>query len=164
MDSRGNDIHDPFTRGHTEDLSGKQGMPKTCLEKRVGAKSEIIIMKKIGLLLGLCLGVSAAAFSQEVKFSKRDQADIQKVLGKDFTAVLGKDGQLAVVTPNKVADLKSTARGGFSGQPGAAANATFAAYEKAWIYKQSGKILESKLGRERFNQLKAIMTAKGLQM
>ncbi|MGM9478047.1 hypothetical protein ACS5PU_16590 [Pedobacter sp. GSP4] len=121
-------------------------------------------MKKVGILLGLCLGLSAASFAQTPKFSKRDQAEIQKVLGKDFTAVLGKDGQLAVVTPNKVADLKSTSRGGFTGQPGMAANAILAAYEKAWVYKQSGAVLKSKLGEERFNQLKTILTAKGLQM
>jgi len=45
-----------------------------------------------------------------------------------------------------------------------AANAILAAYEKAWVYKQSGAVLKSKLGKERFNQLKTILTAKGLQM
>lgn len=120
-------------------------------------------MKKVlGIMLFAC-AISYGSKAQDVRFSKADQEEIQKVLGKEYKAVLGKDGQLAIVAPRYVSEIKATARGGFSKLPGAAANATFAAYEKAWVYRQSSKdILTSKLGQERFTQLKAIMEKKGL--
>lgn len=118
-------------------------------------------MKKSILLL-IALAFSTVAFSQEVKFTKAEQQQMQRILGKDFTAVLGPQGQLAVITPDKVGQLKSTPRGSFSGMPGLAANAVLAANEKWWVYKQSGDLLKSKLGEERFNQLNKILAAKGL--
>ncbi|WP_025144590.1 hypothetical protein [Pedobacter jeongneungensis] len=122
-------------------------------------------MKKSILLL-TALAFSTIAFSQQrtVKFTKAEQQQMQRILGKDFTAVLGGQGQLAVVTPDKVGQLKSTARGSFSGMPGLAANAVLAANEKWWVYKQSGDLLKSKLGEERFNQLNKILTKKGLDI
>lgn len=117
-------------------------------------------MKKSILLL-IALAFSTVAFSQ-VKFTKAEQQQVQKILGKDFTAVLGEQGQLAVVTPDKVGELKSTPRGSFNGMPGLAANAVLAANEKWWVYKQSGALLKSKLGEERFNQLNQILAKKGL--
>lgn len=120
-------------------------------------------MKKSILLL-VALAFSTAAFSQKsVKFTRAEQAQMQKILGKDFTAVLGEKGQLAVVTPDKVGQLKSTPKGGFKGMPGLAANAVLAANEKWWVYKQSGDLLKSKLGEERFNQLNKIIDKKGLR-
>jgi hypothetical protein len=122
-------------------------------------------MKKVLSLTLVTLCISYFGYSQEVKFTKEDQEKIQKVLGKEYKAVLGREGQLAVVTPKYVSEIKSTSRGGFTKLPGSAANAVFAAYEKAWIYKQSTRdILQSKLGQERFAQLKTIMQSKGLTM
>ena len=104
----------------------------------------------------------------KVKFSASEKAEVQKILGSDFTAVLGADGQLAIVAPKSVSGIKSVGKGAFSGLPrggGDAANAVLAAYEKAWIYRQSSEeFLSSKLGQERFGQLKLIMGAKGLKM
>ncbi|TCC86467.1 hypothetical protein EZ428_23665 [Pedobacter frigiditerrae] len=119
-------------------------------------------MKKSILLL-IALAFSTVAFSQ-VKFTKAEQQQMQRILGNDFTAVLGRQGQLAVVTPDKVGQLTSTAKGSFKGMPGLAANAVLAANEKWWVYKQSGDLLKSKLGEERFNQLNKILTKKGLNI
>ena len=124
-------------------------------------------MKKVfGIMLcamAIAYGSQAQEKGKEIRFTQADQEQIQKVLGKEYKAVLGKDGQLAIVAPRYVSEIKATSRGGFSKLPGSAANATFAAYEKAWVYKQSSKdILTSKLGEERFGQLKAIMEKKGL--
>lgn len=124
-------------------------------------------MKKsiFALLIVACTATIASAQEKKVSFTKADQAEIQKILGKDFTAVLGEQGQLAVVTPKSVAGIKSTAKGGFSKLPANAANAVFAAYEKAWIYRQSSlEMLQSKLGVERVKQLEAVMAKKGLNM
>lgn len=124
-------------------------------------------MKKVfGIMLfAMAIAYCSQAQDKEVRFSKADQEEIQKVLGKEYKAVLGKDGQLAIVAPRYVSEIKATPRGGFSKLPGSAANAVFAAYEKAWVYRQSSKdILTSKLGQERFTQLKAIMEKKGLPM
>ena len=106
-----------------------------------------------------------ATAQTEVRFSKEEQAEIQKILGKEFTAVLGSKGQLAVVAPKDLGRIKVTQRGGITGSPSKAANAVFAAYEKAWVYRQSSKqMLEKILGQERFKQLETIMVAKGLKM
>lgn len=122
-------------------------------------------MKKSILLL-IAVAFSTVVFAQPraVKFTKAEQQQVQKILGRDFTAVLGGQGQLAVVTPDKVGQLKSTSRGSFTGMPGLAANAVLAANEKWWVYKQSGDLLKSKLGEERFNQLNKILTQKGLDI
>ncbi|TKC05562.1 hypothetical protein FA048_17720 [Pedobacter polaris] len=121
-------------------------------------------MKKSILLL-IALAFSTVAFSQRgVKFTKAEQQQMQRILGNDFTAVLGEKGQLAVVTPDKVGQLTSTSKGSFKGMPGLAANAILAANEKWWVYKQSGDLLKSKLGEERFNQLNKILTKKGLNI
>jgi hypothetical protein len=124
-------------------------------------------MKKLIFSIALLLGLQCTLLAQDKKvvFSKDEQMQIQKVLGKDFTAVLGDKGQLAIVSPKSVADIKSTAKGGFSKLPANAANAVFAAYEKGWVYRQSSlEILKSKLGEERLTQLEGIMKAKGLNM
>jgi len=124
-------------------------------------------MKKVLsiMLCAMAISYCSQAQDKEVRFTKADQEQIQKVLGKDYKAVLGKEGQLAIVAPRYVSEIKATPRGGFSKLPGAAANAVFAAYEKGWIYRQSSKdILTSKLGEERFGQLKAIMEKKGLSV
>ena len=124
-------------------------------------------MKKVLsiMLFAMAISYCSQAQDKEVRFTKADQEQIQKVLGKDYKAVLGKEGQLAVVAPRYVSEIKATSRGGFTKLPGAAANAILAAYEKAWVYKQSSKdILTSKLGEERFGQLKAIMEKKGLSV
>lgn len=120
--------------------------------------------KSIFLSFFLSFVCLVAKAQQEVKFSKAEQAEIQKILGKDFTAVLGEKGQLAIVAPKSVSAIKSTPRGGFSGLPTNAANATFAAYEKAWVYRQSDKnALMAKLGQERFKQLETVMARKGVK-
>jgi hypothetical protein len=120
-------------------------------------------MKKLSLLTLVFTILAYCGQAQDVKFSKADQENIQKVLGKDYTAVLSRDGQLAIVTPKSVGEITSAPRGGFSKLPGNAASVTFAAYEKAWVYKKDTKdILKSRLGEERFKQLSAIMKAKGV--
>jgi hypothetical protein len=119
-------------------------------------------MKKILNLTLLFSAISFASNAQAKKaptFTKAEQQEIQKILGNDFAAVLGNEGQIAGVIPSKVGGIISTKNGGFRGLP-SAANATFMAYEKAWIYKQSGKDIQDKLGKERFNQLNSILTKK----
>lgn len=46
-------------------------------------------------------------------FTKKDQVDIQKILGKDFKALLDTKGHLIVVTPKSVNQIKSTPAGEF---------------------------------------------------
>jgi hypothetical protein len=120
-------------------------------------------MKKL-LLAAILFTISLySAIGQNVKFNKSEQAQIQAILGNDFRAVLGKQGQLGIVTPQSVANIKSTKRGGFSKLGNPAANAIAAAYEKAWVYKQSTKeLLLSRLGQEKFQQLSNIMQQKGI--
>lgn len=130
------------------------------------SKTLMKMKKSIFALLVVALSATlCSAQEKKVSFTKSDQAEIQKILGKDFTAVLGDQGQLAIVAPKSVSGIKSTARGGFTKLPGSAANATLAAYEKAWVYKQSSlSMFESKLGAERVKQLESVMAKKGLSM
>ena len=106
--------------------------------------------------------------SSEIKFSKTEQQEIQKILGDDYTTVLGNDGQLAIVNPQSVGNIKSSGKGNFSTLAKGSndvGSTLFVAYEKAWVYRQgSGKMLVSKLGQQRFKQLKAVMSAKGVKM
>jgi len=117
-------------------------------------------MKKKCFLSLLAISFMTCAFGQ---FTATEQKEIQQILGKDFNAVLGNDGQLAIVAPKSIANIKSAPRGGFKGLPTVAANATAAAYERFWVYRQSSKdVLVSKLGQERYKQLSKIMQDKGM--
>ncbi len=90
-------------------------------------------------------------------FSKSEQAEIAKILGKDFIPVFSQNGELSIATQKSVRHVKALG-GGFSKNPGSvAANILI---HKGWVLATSKDVLEamrSKLGAQRFQQLEAIV-------
>ena len=46
-------------------------------------------------------------------FTKKDQTDIQKILGKDFSALIDSKGHLVITVPTSISQIKSTPAGEF---------------------------------------------------
>ena len=94
-------------------------------------------------------------------FNAKERAQITKLLDGAYIPVFSKKGELAIATNRSIRNVKALRRGGFSKVNPSVANNVFV--HKGYIYKSSQEILQSmksKLGKERFQQLEAILSKR----
>ncbi len=107
--------------------------------------------------------VSKANVIREVRsiaptFSRSEQAEIKKILGRDFVPVFSANGELSIATPKSVKHVRALG-GGFAKNPGSVASNIL--IHSGWVLATSKDVLEamkSKLGAQRFQQLEAIVS------
>jgi|GEM_PF-3758780 len=91
-------------------------------------------------------------------FSKSEQAEIKKILGRDYVPVFSERGELSIATPSSVKHVRALG-GGFSKNPGSVASNIL--IHSGWVLATSKDVLDamrSKLGAQRFRQLEAIVS------
>ncbi|WP_257668144.1 hypothetical protein [Parapedobacter tibetensis] len=99
-----------------------------------------------------------AAETDAPTFSRSEQAQIAKILGRDFVPVFNEKGELSIATQQSVRHVKALG-GGFSKNPGSVASNIL--IHKGWVLATSKDVLEamkSQLGAQRFQQLEAIVS------
>ena len=125
-------------------------------------------MKSFLLVFSLMFGFSALTHAQDTRaaaaapFTKVQQAEIKKVLGDDFVAVFSSKGELAIATKASVGKVRALPGGGFSKNVGGSA-ANNILIHSGWVLATSDEIMQSmksKLGKERFAQLEAIVAKR----
>lgn len=91
-------------------------------------------------------------------FSKNEQAEIKKILGKDYIPVFNEKGELSIATARSVKHVRALG-GGFSKGTGSVANNIL--IHSGWVLATSKNVLDamrSKLGAQRFQQLESIVS------
>ena len=91
-------------------------------------------------------------------FSKTEQAQLKKILGKDYIPVFNEKGELSIATARSVKHVRALG-GGFSKNPGSVASNIL--IHSGWVLATSKNVLDamkSKLGAQRFKQLEAIVS------
>jgi hypothetical protein len=95
-------------------------------------------------------------------FSLAEQVAIKKILGTDYIPIFSTKGELAIATKSSINKVKVLANGGFSKLPiQNSTNIIIPDYAQANRYIGSLEImdaLQSKLGKERFQQLSSILS------
>ena len=101
-------------------------------------------------------------------FSKAEKAQIKNILGDDAGVVFDdENGSFVITEPSKVSQIKSApgSKSGFTGIKSPGSVADWVAVKKDWwIAKGAGDVLQSRLGKERFNQLKDLLNDKSIGM
>lgn len=91
-------------------------------------------------------------------FSRSEQAEIKKILGRDYVPVFSEKGELSIATQRSVKHVRALG-GGFAKNPGSVASNIL--IHSGWVLATSKDVLEamrSKLGAQRFQQLEAIVS------
>lgn len=117
-------------------------------------------MKHLFLLAAFSFSMGFVCKGQDAPtFTKTQQSEIKRILGKEYVPVFSSKGELAIATKESVSSVKPLAGGGFSSLKASAAKNVF--IHKGWIYKSSYQAalndMKSKLGEERFKQLEAVL-------
>ena len=126
-------------------------------------------MKKVHLMITILfsivtlLGLQAQSL-QAPTFNAKERGSIEKLLkGSVYSPVFSEKGEVLIVTEQSIQNVKALKGGGFTvGGPSVAKNETIHA---GWIHKESEALLnsmKSSLGRERFQQLDALLSQKDL--
>lgn len=120
-------------------------------------------MKKTVIMLVVCWSLSSLSFSQTgASFSKAQQTQIAKILGKDFTPIFSSEGELVVTKGTSIRSVKALPGGGFSNVSKLASAEKNELIHKGWILRSSKQALEAmktQLGEERFKQIEQVLAA-----
>lgn len=122
-------------------------------------------MKIRTLICLLFVSLSFKGFSQSGPgFTAEQQAQITKILGKEYSPVFSSKGELVIAKGTSINTVKALPGGGFSNLSKAASVAKNELIHKGWILRSSKEALESlktQLGKQRFTQLEKILSLPG---